>query len=111
MAEKSYAIKSKAKTKSKLDDEANAQASVKKKRKGAGAAGAGAEAGGDFNAEDYEDVTVPGPRKGASPEELVLREAVVNALLAHLGTRQVRGLVCRRSGEDRRRIIDDAVVC
>ncbi len=91
MAEKSYAIKSKAKTKSKLDDEANAQASVKKKkRKGAGATGAGAEAGGDFNAEDYEDVTVPGPRKGASPEELVLREAVVNALLAHLGTRQVR---------------------
>ncbi len=95
MAEKSYAIKSKAKIKSKLEDEANAQAqaqqaSGKKKRKGGGAGGAGVGGGeGDFSAEDYEDVTVPGPRKGASPEELVLREAVVNALLAHLGTRQV----------------------
>ena len=88
VAEKKYAIKSKAKVKSKLDDEANAQQAVKKKKRKGGGEGEGA----DFNAEDYEDVMVPGPRPGASPEELLLREAVVNALLAHLGTRQVGGV-------------------
>ena len=39
--------------------------------------------------QDYEDVSIPPPREGAPPEEIFLREAVVNALLAHLGTRQV----------------------
>ena len=93
VAEKKYAIKSKAKVKSKLEDEAAAQqAGKKKKRKG------GEGDGNDFNAEDYEDVVVPGPRPGAPPEELLLREAVVNALLAHLGTRQVSRTVAQRVG-------------
>ena len=84
VVEKKYAINSKATKKSKLDDDVNAvsvsSGGGKKKKKRE-------DKTEDFNADDYEDVIIPPPRANATPEELMLREAVVHALLAHLGTR------------------------